>query len=83
LIAATEAESDVPWYAFVLAGLPPITVGVMALPSIAKLSGVGKHLVFWTLCLGPTIAAVILAMRAETLPTTNEELSLVPAIRPC
>ena len=85
LIAATEADSQVPWYAFVLAGLPPITVGVMALPSVAKMSGVGKHLIFWTLCLGPTIAALVLAMRAEELPapTPNEEWSLLSADGPC
>jgi hypothetical protein len=68
LATATLADSEVPWYAFVLAGLPPITVGVMALPTVAKMSGIGKHLLFWTLCLGPTIAALVLAMRAEELP---------------
>jgi hypothetical protein len=83
LIGATEADSEIPWYAFVLAGLPPITVGVMALPAIAKMSGIGKHLIFWTLCLGPTIAALVLAMRAETLPTADEGLSFLAATIPC
>lgn len=76
LIAATEADSDVPPYAFALAGLPPITVGLMSLPPLAKMSGLGKHFMFWVLCLGPTIAALVLAMRAETLPAADE-LSLL------
>lgn len=71
LMTATEADSEVPWYAFALAGLPPITVGVLALPPAAKLSGFVRHLVFWTLCLGPTVAALALAMRAEELPATG------------
>jgi hypothetical protein len=76
LIGATEADSEVPSYAFALAGLPPITIGVMALPPAAKMSGIGKHLIFWALCLGPTVAALVLAMRAETLPVP-EELSIL------
>jgi hypothetical protein len=84
LIGATEADSEVPSYAFVLAGLPPITVGLMALPPLAKMSGVGKHLVFWALCLGPTIAALVLAMRAESLPVTGaDEWSALPPSVSC
>jgi hypothetical protein len=83
LIAATEAESEVPSYAFALAGLPPITIGLMSLPPLAKMSGLGKHLMFWVLCLGPTIAALVLAMRAETLPVADEwsALPLSPTCR--
>jgi hypothetical protein len=72
LIGATEADSLVPWYAFVLAGLPPLTVGLMSIPPLSKASGIGKHLLFWVLCLGPTIAALILAVRAESLPVADE-----------
>jgi hypothetical protein len=78
LIGATEADSEVPTYAFALAGLPPIAIGLLALPPMARMSGVGKHLTFWLLCLGPTIAALALAMRAETLPAADE-LSALPA----
>jgi len=78
LIGATEADSEVPSYAFALAGLPPITVGLMALPPLAKMSGLGKHLMFWVLCLGPTIAALVLAMRVETLPSADELSLLIP-----
>ncbi|HEX3149402.1 MAG TPA: hypothetical protein VHR66_15115 [Gemmataceae bacterium] len=85
LATATLADSEVPWYAFVLAGLPPITVGIMGLPSVAKMSGIGKHLLFWTLCLGPTIAALVIAMRVEELPTSssNDEWSLISTRIPC
>lgn len=78
IIAATETYSEVPWYAFVLAGLPPLTVGLTAIPPISRASGVWKAILFWVLCLGPTVAAVILAARAETLSGAND-WALVPA----
>jgi hypothetical protein len=31
------------------------------------MSGFGRGLAFWLLCLGPTVAAVIIAVRTETL----------------
>jgi hypothetical protein len=84
LMAATEADSEVPWYAFVLAGLPPITLGLLALPSVGKMSGIARHLVFWVLCLGPTVAALVLAMRAEELPAaTPDDWSLLTTSGPC
>lgn len=84
LIGATEADSEVPSYAFALAGLPPLTIGLMALPPLTKMTGIGRHLVFWVLCLGPTIAALILAVRAESLPVINDNgLSAVPLSLSC
>jgi len=84
LIGATEADSEVPSYAFALAGLAPLTVGLMALPPLARMTGVGKHLVFWVLCLGPTIAALVLAVRAEALPVAGgDEWSTVPPSLSC
>jgi hypothetical protein len=85
LMTATEVDSQVPTYAFVLAGLPPITVGLMALPPLAKMSGIGKHLIFWILCIGPTVGALVLAMRAEEIPVSNpnEEWSLIAVNTPC
>ena len=59
LMGATESYSEVPWYAFLLAMLPPLTVGLLAIPPLSRLTGFGKWVVFWILCLGPTIAAVI------------------------
>ena len=76
ILLVTFIENDglhqIPWYAFVLAGLPPLTVGLLAVPPFTKVSGVGKGILFWFLCLGPTVAAVILAVRAETLPGADE-----------
>jgi hypothetical protein len=68
LIGATESYSEVPWYAFLLAALPPLTVGLLAIPPLARQTGFAKWLLFWLLCLGPTVAAVVVAMRAEELP---------------
>jgi hypothetical protein len=72
LLSPVLNDSQVPWYAFVLAGLPPITVGVTGLPSVVKTSGLVRHLLFWTLCLGPTIAALVITFQHESLPTQNE-----------
>ena len=52
--------------------MPPVTVGLLAIPPLSKLAGVGRSILFWVLCLGPTLAAVILAVRAETLPGSDE-----------
>jgi hypothetical protein len=82
IVAATETYSEVPWYAFALAGLPPLTVGLTAIPPINRATGVWKGVLFWVLCLGPTVAAVILAVRAESLPGA-EEWSRVPSSNPC
>ena len=70
LVVTIENEGlhEIPWYAFLLAAMPPLTVGLLAIPPLSKLTGVGRGIVFWILCLGPTVAAVILAVRAETLP---------------
>ena len=70
LVTAIETEGlhEIPWYAFLLPALPPLTVGLLAIPPLGKLTGVGRGILFWVLCLGPTVAAVILAARAETLP---------------
>lgn len=72
LVAETETFSAVPWYTFLLAGLPPLAVGLTAIPAISRLSGLWNGILFWVLCLGPTIAAVILAARVESLPVANE-----------
>jgi hypothetical protein len=82
IVAATETYSEVPWYAFALAGLPPLTVGLTAVPPFNRATGVWKGVLFWVLCLGPTVAAVILAVRAESLPGA-EEWSRVPSSVPC
>ena len=66
-MGATESYSEVPWYAFLLAMLPPLTVGLLAVPPLSRLTGFGKWVAFWVLCLGPTIAAAIVAMRVEEL----------------
>ena len=71
LMGATESYSEVPWYAFVLAALPPLTVGLLAIPPLSRLTGIGKWVAFWILCLGPTVAAAIVAMRVEELPTQD------------
>ena len=68
VVGATESYSEVPWYAFLLAALPPLSLGLMTIPALARQTGVTKWLVFWILSLGPTIAAVVIAMRAEELP---------------
>lgn len=67
LVAFYQTDSQVPWTAFLLAGLPPLTIGLLAIPPVTRLTGLVKWALFWLLCLGPTIAAVILAVRAETL----------------
>jgi len=67
LVGFSETFNDIPWYGFLLAGLPPVTVGLLAVPPMSRMTGFGRGLAFWLLCLGPTIAAVIIAVRAETL----------------
>lgn len=67
LVAATETFSEVPWYAFLLAGLPPFTIGLLALPPVSRLGGFWRGVLFWVLCLGPTVAAVTLAVWKESL----------------
>jgi hypothetical protein len=42
-----------------------------AVPPVSRLSGLWKGILFWVLCLGPTVAAVVLAVRAETLPVVD------------
>ena len=69
LVGFYETYNEIPWYAFLLAGLPPVTLGLMAIPPFSGTTGFGRSLLFWLLCLGPTIAAVILAVQAETLLT--------------
>lgn len=66
LVGKNVTFSEVPWSAFILAGLPPVTIGLLAVPPFSRL-GRGRWLLFWVLCLGPTVAAVALAVRAETL----------------
>jgi hypothetical protein len=68
LVGATETFSEVPWYAFVLAGCPPLTIGLLAVPPMTRLAGFWKGILFWILCLGPTVAAVTLAVWKESLP---------------
>jgi hypothetical protein len=67
LVAATETYSEVPWYAFALAGLPPLTVGLLAIPPLARTTGFWRGVLFWILCLGPTVASVLVAASKETL----------------
>jgi hypothetical protein len=67
LVGFYETFNEMPWYTFLLAGLPPLTIGLLALPALSRMSGFGRGLAFWLLCLGPTVAAVIIAVRTETL----------------
>jgi hypothetical protein len=67
LVGFHETFNDIPWYAFLVAALPPVTIGLMALPPVSRMTGLGRAVLFWLLCLGPTVAAVVLAVRAETL----------------
>ena len=46
---------------------PPLTIGLMAIPPMSRMTGLKMHLAFWVLALGPTIAALTLAVRAELL----------------
>jgi hypothetical protein len=69
VVGFSETFNDIPWYGFLLAGLPPVTVGLLAIPPLSRTTGFGRSLLFWLLCLGPTIAAVTIAVRAETLIT--------------
>jgi hypothetical protein len=82
LVAATETYSEVPWTAFVLAGLPPITMVLLAIPAFSRLAGWWKWVIYAILVLGPTIAAVALAASAESLPVA-EEWSMAPSRVPC
>lgn len=67
LISQDTTFSEIPWYAFLLAGCTPLTIGLMAIPPMSRMTGVKMHLAFWILALGPTIAAITLAVRAESL----------------
>jgi len=69
LVGYDQTFSEIPWYAFLLAALPPVTIGLLAVPPFSRLTGFKKWFVFAVLCLGPTIAAVTLAVQAETLLT--------------
>ncbi|HJZ89527.1 MAG TPA: hypothetical protein VKE40_01555, partial [Gemmataceae bacterium] len=60
-------DHHIPWFAFLLAGIPLLTTGLLAVPPLSRLTGFRKWALFWVLCLGPTIAAVTLAVRAESL----------------
>jgi hypothetical protein len=66
-------QHTIPWYAFLLAALPPLAIGVLAIPPLSRTQGIVRWLLFWLLCLGPTVAAVLLAARAETLAAGGEE----------
>src|SRR5262249_42884828 len=67
LIAQDTTFSEIPWHAFLLAGCTPLTIGLMALPPFSRMTGLKMHFAFWILALGPTIAAIALAVRAESL----------------
>jgi hypothetical protein len=67
LITQDSTFSEIPWYAFLLAGCTPLTIGIMSLPPLSRMTGIKMHLAFWILALGPTIAAITLAVRAESL----------------
>jgi hypothetical protein len=67
LMSQQSTFSEISWYAFLLAAAPPVTIGLLAIPPLSRLSGGWRFFLFWVLCLGPTIAAVTLAVRAETL----------------
>lgn len=69
------AGHAVPWYAFLLASSPPLLIGLLAIPPLRSTKGFVRWLIFWLLVLGPTVAAVILTARAETLATLDEEWS--------
>lgn len=62
-----SGSHSIPWYAFLLAALPPLSIGLLCIPPLSKTQGVARWLIFWALCLGPTIAAVLIAARAESL----------------
>lgn len=63
----------IPWYTFLLAALPPLSIGLLAIPPLRNTKGFVRWLLFWLLCLGPTIVAVVLAARVETLASAEEE----------
>jgi hypothetical protein len=67
LIAQQSTFSEVPWCAFLIAALPPVAIGLLAIRPLSRVSGIWRSIAFWLLCLGPTVAAVTLAVRAETL----------------
>ena len=66
MIGKNVTYSEVPWSAFIVAAGPPVAIGLMAIPPFSRLTR-WRWPLFWVLCLGPTVAAVTLAMRAETL----------------
>jgi hypothetical protein len=70
MLMATWTENSshaVPWYAFVLAAMPPVAIGLLAIPPMSRWTGITRWLLFWVLCLGPTIAAVVITVRAEAI----------------
>ena len=67
-----SGSHSIPWHAFLLAALPPLSIGLLAIPPLSRTQGVSRWILFWALCLGPTIAAVILAARAESLETAGD-----------
>jgi hypothetical protein len=67
LLGQQSTFSEIPWYAFFLAALPPVLIGLVAIRPISRLGGTWRWVLFWALCLGPSVAAVVLAVRAETL----------------
>jgi hypothetical protein len=67
LVAQDTTFSDIPWYAFLLAASPPLALGLLSVPPLSRLSGFKMHFLIWVLCLGPSIAAVTLAVRVESL----------------
>lgn len=67
LVVQQSTYSTIPWHVFLLASLPPVAIGLLAIRPFSRVSGVWRSILFWLLCLGPTAAAVTLAMRAETL----------------
>ncbi|HVK07750.1 MAG TPA: hypothetical protein VM597_03125 [Gemmataceae bacterium] len=66
MIGKNVTFSEVPWSAYITAAAPPVAVGLLAIPPVSRLT-TWRWPLFWVLCLGPTAAAVTLAMRAETL----------------
>ena len=44
-----------------------VAIGLLAIRPLSRVSGTWRSIVFWLLCLGPTAAAMTMAMRAETL----------------
>ena len=66
-VAQRSSFSEVPWHAFLYAALPFVAIGLVAIPPICRWSGIVRWPLFWLLCMGPTVAAIILAVQTETL----------------